>query len=269
MARKTLLALTQNILSSMDSDEINSIGDTVESLQVAEVIAETYEYLVENTDIPGRAALIKLDSSSDPDRPNVMKLPAHVDNIEWVRYDGKDVIYLEPEAFIAFVLKRSESDLETIEVDDLLVRLNAAPRFYTSFNDEELFFDGYDSAEGSTLQQSKTMCWGQLSAAFEMRDDFIPLLPPDMFPRLLSEAKAACFVNFKGVANALEERRARQQKVANQNNRHRTGQKHPMDRLPNYGKRAARAGGPRGGLPAGSTVTVNVGTSYDYSDLIE
>ena len=268
MARKTLLEMTQNILSAMDSDEVNSIGDTVESLQVAGVIAETYEYLVENTNIPGRAALIQLDSSSDTDRPNVMRLPANVDNIEWVRYNGEYVTYLEPDTFINFVLQRSESDLETIEVDNLLVRLNAAPRFYTSFNDEELFFDGYDSGEDSTLQQSKTICWGQLSAAFEMRDEFVPLLPPDMFPRLLSEAKATCFVNYKGVSNGLEERRARQQKVAGQNNRHRTGQKHPMDRLPNYGKRASRAGGPRGGLPAGSTVTVNVGTSHDYSDLI-
>ena len=48
MAKMTLLEMTQNILSAMDSDAVNSIGDTVESLQVADVIVETYYELFAN-----------------------------------------------------------------------------------------------------------------------------------------------------------------------------------------------------------------------------
>jgi hypothetical protein len=38
LEKMTLLEMTQNILSAMNSDEVNSITDTVESLQVAEEI---------------------------------------------------------------------------------------------------------------------------------------------------------------------------------------------------------------------------------------
>lgn len=37
----TLLELTQRILESMNSDEVNSIGDTEESMTVANIIKES------------------------------------------------------------------------------------------------------------------------------------------------------------------------------------------------------------------------------------
>jgi hypothetical protein len=62
-------------------------------------------------------------------------------------------------------------------------------------------------------------------------------LPLDMFPRLLAEAKAACFVNYKQVSNSNEERRARNQKVVNMNSRFKAGTVKPIDRLPDYGRK--------------------------------
>jgi hypothetical protein len=46
MAKMTLLEMTQDILSDMDSDEVNSINDSVESLQVAQIIKTTYFNIV-------------------------------------------------------------------------------------------------------------------------------------------------------------------------------------------------------------------------------
>lgn len=40
--RKTLLEMVQDILSEMDSDEVNSINDTVEAEQVATIIKNCY-----------------------------------------------------------------------------------------------------------------------------------------------------------------------------------------------------------------------------------
>ena len=42
--KMTLLDITQSILSAMDSDYANSIGDTVEAEQVATIVKETYYY---------------------------------------------------------------------------------------------------------------------------------------------------------------------------------------------------------------------------------
>jgi len=38
MAKKTVLDMVQDILSDMESDEVNSISDTTEALQVAQII---------------------------------------------------------------------------------------------------------------------------------------------------------------------------------------------------------------------------------------
>lgn len=236
MAKKTLLEMTQNILSAMDSDEVNSIGDTIESLQVAEVIRETYEYITVGIDVPGRSGIIKLDASGDVALPNYMTVPSNVERIEWIRYDGTTIEYKSPLAFMDYVAGRGTGD-EVTTIENMAIYNDRDPLFYTSFDDDTVVFDSFNSTEGSTLMQSKTLCWGQRSLAFDMEDSFIPLLPLDMFPRLLAEAKAACFVNFKQVSNATEERRARNQKVVNMNSRFKAGTVKPIDRLPDYGRK--------------------------------
>lgn len=236
MSRKTLLDMTQNILSAMDSDEVNSIGDTVESLQVAEVIRETYEYITVGIDVPGRSGIIQLDASGDTALPNYMTVPSTVERVEWVRYNGSLIAYKTPLAFLEQVSGRGTGDeVEVIEM--MNIYNDRDPTFFTSFDDDTLVFDAYNATEGSTLMQSKTLCWGQRSLAFDMEDDFIPALPLDMFPRLLAEAKAACFVNFKQVSNVTEERRARNQKVVNMNSRFKAGAVKPQNRLPDYGRK--------------------------------
>lgn len=236
MSRKTLLEMTQNIMSAMDSDEINSIGDTVESLQVAEVVRETYEYITVGLDIPGRAGIIKLDASTDTDLPNYMTVPNNVERIEWIRYNDNLIQYKTPLDFLESVSGRGTGD-EVTTIESMNIYNDRDPLFYTSFDDDTIVFDAFDSEEGSTLMQSKTLCWGQRSLPFDMTDDFVPSLPLDMFPRLLAEAKAACFVNFKQVSNSTEERRARNQKVVNMNSRFKAGTVRPIDRLPNYGRK--------------------------------
>lgn len=236
MAKRTLLDMTQNILNAMDSDEVNSIGDTVESLQVAEVIAETFEYITVGIDIPGRSGIIQLDASGDPDLPHQMTLPANVEHLDWVRYNDAEVVYMTPLDFVNMTVKRSEDDNATL-LDKLYIYTDRDPQFYTSFDDDTLVFDAYNLDEGATLMQARSLCWGQRSLPFLMEDDFVPPLPVEMFPRLLAEAKAACFINYKQVANSKEEQRARQQKVVNMNSRFKAGAIKPIDRLPNYGKR--------------------------------
>lgn len=241
MIKKTLLELTQNILSAMDSDEVNSIGDTVESLQIAEIIRETYEEITVGIDIPGLEGLVKFDAIQDEARPNVLKAPRELEKIDWLRYNGDIVEYMSPEALVRRLESlNGEGGNNVLRVDGLPIRTDVHPRFYTSFDDEELFFESFNKDEDSTLQQSKTLGWGKRFAEFKMEDGFIPLLPTNLFPRLLAEAKATCFINYKQVANSKEEQKSRRQLIRNQNDRYKNGSKSPIDRLPNYGRSPRR-----------------------------
>lgn len=249
MAKMTLLEMTQNILSAMDSDEVNSITDTIESTQVSEVIRETYYEIIDNLDIPSQESLILLDALTDLTKPNYLKLPDTVDHVKWIKYDYEtdgatdytEVSYLKPEQFLIYTTARA-GQADTIEVTDfsggrLWILNNENPHYWTTFDNTYVVFDSYNSDLDSTLQQSKSLCWGQLYPDFEMDDYFIPTLESNMFSKLLAEAKSVCFFNFKQVTNPKEEQKSRRQLVRSQNNRWKFNQRKPYDMSVDYGRR--------------------------------
>lgn len=250
MARMTLLEMVQNILSALESDEVNSISDTVEAEQVAQIVKETYEELYSNTDKPSLQALAQLDALSDVDRPNFLRIPEWVDSIKWIKYDWRtegatdyrDVCYLEPEEFLKRVELQKNAD-GAIEVTDtsgvrLWILTNDNPRFWTSFDNEIAIFNGYDSTLDTTLQNSKSMAWVTKAAEFELRDDFIAPIESKQFPGLLAEAKSVAFINIKQVSSAKEEQRSKRQRVRAQNDLWRLDQRKPYSRRnPDYGRR--------------------------------
>lgn len=82
----TLLDLTQNILSSLSSDEVNSISDTVESSQVATIIKNKYFDIINRVDLPEHDQFIQLDPSLDSSIPVEMFVPDGVAQIKWLKY---------------------------------------------------------------------------------------------------------------------------------------------------------------------------------------
>lgn len=90
--KRTLLDLTQTILSSLSSDEVNSISDTTESLQVAEIIKTTYFNIIARAGITDHKQLIQLDPSLDINNPVLMFVPAGIGSIEWLKYFNSNVL---------------------------------------------------------------------------------------------------------------------------------------------------------------------------------
>lgn len=84
--RRTLLDMTQDILSSMSSDEVNSIGDTTESLQVANIIKQKYLDIESRVPLPDNERLVQFTSSGDTEAPVLMYIPENVERIDWVKY---------------------------------------------------------------------------------------------------------------------------------------------------------------------------------------
>jgi len=231
--KMTLLEIVQDILSDMDSDEVNSIGDTVESLQVAGIVKSTFYDSIGGLNEPQRNNVFQLEALADSSKPNYLRLPAGVKSVEIIYYDNQDndkatyreIRYLTPTEFVRRSLNNSNSS-DALEVTDfsgitLYVLNNKDPLHYTSFDDEYLVFDAFDIAKSTTLVESRSLGLGAIMPTFLLEDDFIMPIPADAFPLVLSEAKQKAFVNLKQVSNSIEDRNARRQRVRRQNDRHR------------------------------------------------
>src|SRR5258706_9483056 len=89
---QTLLDMTQEILSAMSSDEVNSIGDTTESMQVATIIKRKYFDIVGRAGLPEHNQTIQLTPSNDITQPTVMYVPSEVNRIDWIKYQDTSVV---------------------------------------------------------------------------------------------------------------------------------------------------------------------------------
>lgn len=252
MAKLSLLDMTQDILNDMDSDEVNSINDSVESLQVAQIINTTYFEIMADGKFPHLGGLLQLTASGNTAKPTHMTMGDDVQYIEWIKYntrtstDTKDIYtamtYEEPQAFIERVNSRDNSlSTVTTVADASGINLNiindTAPKYYTSFDEEGIVFDSHDSALDSTLQASKIQVYGYREPVFTLADDFVADLPSKAFPYFLAEAKSVCFNALKQAANPKEEQRADRQRKRLSGDRWRLegGVKYP-----NYGRKGKK-----------------------------
>jgi len=86
MQKMTLLQLVQNILSAMSSDEVNSIGDTTEAMQVATIVETTYFNVINRAGLPDQCELFQLNPFTDATQPVMMTRPDNIAKMEWIKY---------------------------------------------------------------------------------------------------------------------------------------------------------------------------------------
>ena len=113
------------------------------------------------------------------------------------------------------------------------------PTCYTTVDDFTLLFDAYNSDEDSTLQKSKTLCFGKLSPTFTLTDSFTPDLDAELFSLLLNEAKAQAFAELKQQQNPIAEGRSRRLWIQSLKNRQAVPDPYSRykDHYPNYGRK--------------------------------
>ena len=254
--KMTLLELTQDILNSMDSDEVNTISETVESDQVAQIIKTTYYELISRRDWPHLKELFQLNGLSDSNLPTHMKLPDRIVEMREVKYEKRkagetrikydDVKYLTPEEFLWYTNSRNSGESNIQTVTDIsgvtvLIKNDVAPTYWTSFDDEYIIFDSFDSGIDSTLQQSKTQCFGIRQPTWTVADSFTPDLPDDAFPLLLAEAKSVAQFQVRQFQDAAAVQQAQRQRFRMSR---KSWAAHKQDRYPNYGRRLNKGGMP-------------------------
>lgn len=248
----TLLDIVQNILSTLDSDEVNSIGDTVEARQVANIVKSTYMNLINRMDLPNHRQVFSLDTGGDSSAPVLMIRPSNVVRIDWIKYDWRQATTDSPQYRYVTMLPfaqysdmthqmspTTDSSVDSFTLNDHVFNFknNAAPMYCTVVNDQYIIFDAFDSAVDSVLQPSKTLCYGLVGPTFEMRDEFIPDLDDKQFALLLNEAKSWAFMELKQVAHEKAERESRRQWVTLQRKKH-LEKLSDFDQLPNFGRPA-------------------------------
>lgn len=246
----TVLDMTQSILSSLDSDEVNSISDSVEARQVAECLRTSFFNMIVRANLPEHNRLFSLVASGDSEQPVLMLKPDNVSKIEWIKYniateDDPDINYsyvtiLPVSQFLDHIhqFNIDENEVESFVLDDntFYYYNDRRPNYCTIIRDYYIIFDAYDNEVDSTLQESKTECYGRVVPTFSMTDSFIPDLDDQQFPLLLNEAKSLAFLELKQVNHELAIRESKRQWGSLQKNKHIAKTNH-FDELPNFGRR--------------------------------
>lgn len=248
----TLLDLTQNILSSMDSDEVNSISDTTESRQVAEIIKTAYFNIISRANLPEHFVTFGLEASTDDQYPVTMFRPENISRIEWLKYNISDIpteinyayVTITPlDQFLDMVnqLDEYETYVDSFELDGrtFKYRTDKAPTYCTIYKDYQLIFDSFDVSIDTTLQESKTLAYGLSIPTFQMEDNFIPDLDDTQFPLLLNEAKSLAFLELKQMNHEAAILESRRQWRTLQRTKDLVKPNY-LDQLPNFGRPNAR-----------------------------
>lgn len=257
MTKQTLLELTQEVLSSLDGDEVNSISDTTESAQVATIVRRVYYDIISRSNLPEHFDLFELTASGDSLKPTLMYRPARVNQLIWIKYDKimdgetapnyQMVDYKDPTSFLAMMdsLNTDETDVasftHTIEGDSITFnyRNDKAPDWWTSFDDYTFVFDSYDAEVDTTLQKNKTKCYGLVDVTWTHNDAFTPDLDAQQFSLLVNEAKSLAWAELKQAQHMKAEQSARRQWIHLQQSKNALPAKRGefFSNLPNYGRR--------------------------------
>lgn len=251
----SLLEIVQEILSSMDSDEVNSISDTVESNQVALLVKGVYYDLATDLGLPEHETLFELTASGDPAKPCLMTVPSNVVTMRDLRYDcrtdeepfadWRTVKYMPFNDFLVWVegyrnVDDGKTGQQTIlfngETFPILYRNDDWPKYYTTADDNQILFDSYNSEFDTTLVKNKTMCMGNVYPTFSLTDSFVPDLDPSQFSLLRNKAKVRAFNELKQQPNEEAALEARRQKVIVQKRKRKTPDEAEVFKVPRYGR---------------------------------
>jgi len=223
----------------MDSDEVNSIHDTVESNQVARVVRGVFYDCASDLGLEVNEGLFELNPSGNPSQPTIMYLPSHVSKLYWIKYNNKGATdthskYIDVERvdYLDFYETQFNLDSSLDYVSEIVYSVNGEPfefkyetngfpRRFTNLTTSTLLFDRYDIDIDSTLVKNKTMCGGMLYPEFQMTDNFVIPVDPAQLSYLVNKAKVRCFSEIKQVENREAASEASRQKIAHQRTKNR------------------------------------------------
>ncbi len=261
--RRTLLELTQDVLVTLDGDDVTAITESVEASSVAAIIRQNYRTIVSTTEQEKQFGPFSLTSTSIAS-PNRLILPSSVLNINWLKYERRSTIsvsvapelleYLVPEDFHNL---QSAAVVDGINVGGYTYTppqtgvasafkygMINPPMYYTVIG-KDVFFDSIkesveDTGIGAFATGSFTTGWGEYDDAWVHSDGFIPNLTEKQFEMLFQMSRAQANIDLKQAASADAEKKSKAARVSFNRGKHTkygNTSEYYSDRLPNYGKK--------------------------------
>lgn len=256
MPRYTYLEIVNSISQDINGrdkqDIIYTLDQTLESTFIKRVVKETYYSIIDGKDWPHLYKPFLL-SARGVGAPTQMTLPSDVMELDYIKYnvrkatDTKDkfltIERLEPKEFMDITDGRDSSATEVDSTtDDSGITINVfndrAPKYWTSFDDDIIIFDAYDSAiDTNNLIDGKTQCRGKVYPTVTESDSFVFDLPTEAFTYLLVESKNMSTLLLNKEANPKLEQ------MSNTQRRRLSAEAHRITneiKYPNYGRRGKK-----------------------------
>jgi hypothetical protein len=245
----TLLELIQRVLSSIKGEEVNSYSDTAESLVVRDIIKECYYNIRSTMNLPEHYTMFELTASGDNNLPVYMTIPDDILAVEWIKYNDEPISYMPPKQFYETqkLLLTTNSNVGTMSVTfgssdtiNFKYENDRDPKVYTSFEDNILIFDAFDTDAESTLQKANTACYGIRVDDWADDDSYTPDLDSQQFQLLLKEAKTMAFLELRQTTNAMALKEARKLRIRSEDMKWRANygkSGYYNNSLPNYGRK--------------------------------
>jgi hypothetical protein len=252
--RRNLLEIVQDLLASVEDDEVNSINDTETATRVANIVKECYYEIISAGDLPEHYNFFELEASGDVNKPTLMTLPDGVVSIQSLKYnmtetstvEFRDLRFVPLDIFMERMYNLDDSEDNVTHwthvisgsTIDFLVKNDKTPEYYTTFDDNTLVFDSFVEDQETFLQKGKTLGYGQVFPVFSMTDEYIPDLDAKQFSLLINEAKRQVYNELRQSENPLAAQRARKAWIRLQRDKRAVPFPYNhYDELPNYGRR--------------------------------
>lgn len=225
MESRSLLQIVNDVMVSLDLDQVSSITESTEAAQVAAIIRNEYYKLAADEAWDHVLVATRLDGLSDTNRPTMMKLPTTLAEVDVIKYDNTETgdtnktitditFYENPNDFLDLVHNRNSGDSNVLvkwtesgsQGVPVFILNDVGPTFCTTFDGTHIVFDAYNAVEDSTLQSSKSIALGLQAAAWTASETFVPDLPVRLFPLFTSKCKITANEQLRQVSLAQEKR---------------------------------------------------------------
>ena len=145
MAISTALDYVQRALGIIDADNISDFADSVEGSQVFDLLQNVYDELLDGFPWPHLKEFQKLQVTA---AFHIMRLPLDTVGFKWIRYNKKNVTFIDPLEMQA-ILDGRDTTLSVVDSNGAIN--DRDPQFWTTIDDDNIIFDSYDVSLASSL----------------------------------------------------------------------------------------------------------------------
>lgn len=139
MAINTVLDYVQRALSIIDADNVSAISDSVEGDQVFGLLKNVYDDLLDGFPWPHLKEFMQLQVVATK---NEMKLPTDCVGFKNIRYNKNPITFIEPMELQALLDSR-DTTLSNVDTNGSVN--DRDPQFWSTIDDDTIFFDSYDT----------------------------------------------------------------------------------------------------------------------------